>query len=82
MTPLQVAQGMFGTPEFTALHSGQSDSAFVNSLYENGLGRAPDTAGSNFWTGLLSTGAATRPEVLLGIAQSAEAIHHNSYIPS
>ncbi len=70
---------MVASPEFTALHAGQSDTDFVNSLYQNGIGRTADTAGSNFWTGLLSTGQATRADVLLGISQAVETIDHNTY---
>jgi hypothetical protein len=78
-TAQQLSQTMTIAPEFTALHAGQSNADYVNSLYQNGLGRAADTAGSNFWTGLLSSGQATRADVLLGISQTTEAIDHNTY---
>ena len=49
-----------------------SDSAYVNNLYQNVLGRNADTSGLNYWLGQLNSGAETRYEVLLGFAESAE----------
>ncbi len=48
------------------------DEKFVNTLYQNVLGRAPDTSGLNYWLGQLNSGAETRYEALLGFAESAE----------
>ena len=44
----------------------------MNTLYQNVLGRAPDTSGLNYWLGQLNSGAETRYEALLGFAESAE----------
>jgi hypothetical protein len=76
LSPQEFAAVFTTEPEFQALHAGQSDSAYVSSLYENGLGRAPDPSGLQFWDGLLTGGAATRADVLAGISQSAEASAH------
>ena len=49
-----------------------SDSTYVNTMYQNVLGRDADSGGLNYWLGQLSSGAETRYEVLLGFAESAE----------
>jgi len=75
-TSLQIVQGIVASPEFQALHGAQSNAAFVTSLYQDGLGRAPDPSGDSFYTGLLNSGAGTRADVLLDIATSPEAAAH------
>jgi hypothetical protein len=75
-TALQFVQGIVASPEFQALHGAQSDTAFIASLYQDGLGRAPDQAGGSFYAGLLSSGAGSRADVLLDIATSPEAATH------
>ena len=49
-----------------------SDTTYVNNLYQNVLGRLPDSSGLNYWLGQLNSGAETRYEVLLGFAESIE----------
>jgi hypothetical protein len=44
----------------------------VTRLYQNVLGRSPDTAGFNFWKGQLDTNAMTRGQVMLYFSESAE----------
>ena len=48
------------------------NTVFIESLYENVLGREADAEGLNYWVGNLSSGIETRYEVLLGFAESAE----------
>lgn len=50
---------------------GPSNDAYVEALYANVLGRAPDPAGLAFWTSALSNGS-TRGEILLHFSESAE----------
>jgi hypothetical protein len=76
MRPLQLASVIAGSAEFAADHAGQSNAAYVNSLYQDGLGRSADAAGGAFWTGLLNSGQASQAGVLLGIATSSEAAAH------
>ena len=57
VTTQQVADTMVAAPEFTALHGGQNNTDFVNSLYQAGIGRVADTAGSK----LLDRVAEQRP---------------------
>ena len=75
LTPAQFAAQIASSAEFAIDHASQSNAAYVNSLYLDGLGRPAD-AGASFWTGLLNTGGASRADVLLGIATSAEAAAH------
>ncbi len=65
-----VARLFLATPEAAPL-AALNNTQFVNALFTNALGRAADTAGSNFWTGLLNSGAA-REVVVFGISESAE----------
>ena len=50
----EVAAAFLSSPEYSAKHV--TDGAFVQSLYENVLGRAGDPAGINTWTQLLGAG--------------------------
>lgn len=45
-----------GSPEYY-LHSGGTDKGWVDAMYENLLGRAPDAAGEAYWVAALGTGA-------------------------
>jgi len=49
-----------------------SDSIYVNTLYQNVLGRDADSGGLNYWLGQLNSGTETRYEVLLGFSESVE----------
>ena len=68
-----VASSFLGSEEFAERYgSNVTDEKYVTTLYQNVLGRAPDTGGLNYWLGQLSSGAETRYEALLGFAESAE----------
>ncbi len=68
-----VASSFLGSAEFAERYgSNVTDEKFVNTLYQNVLGRDPDTSGLNYWLGQLNSGAETRYEALLGFAESAE----------
>ena len=72
---LQAAADAFAaTPEFINRYGAMDDAAYVTALYENILGREPDSAGLADWVSQLGTGAATRAQILIGFAQSPEAI--------
>ena len=76
LTPAQLAGAIVGSAEFAADHASQSNAAYVNSLYQAGFGRAADPAGLAAWTGVLSSGAASRGGLLLSFATSGEAATH------
>ena len=71
-TPAQLAQELTMSLEFQSLHSQQTDTQYVESLYENGLGRSADPGGLQGWAGAHQSGSMDRAGVLAGIAQSAE----------
>jgi hypothetical protein len=71
ITLTQLADFFTASPEFVALYGSLDNTQFVTLLYNNVLGRAPDTAGLNGWVGLLASGY-TRGQVLLGFSDSVE----------
>jgi serralysin len=66
------AATLIGSAEFAQRYGAPDNAGFVTVLYENALGRAPDAAGLNTWVGGLDSGALTRPDVVLGLSESAE----------
>lgn len=71
-----VAGTLISSVEFGAAHgSQQTDEAFVQDLYQNALGRTAEGAGAQSWLDALTHGA-TRADVAVGIAESAEAVLH------
>jgi hypothetical protein len=69
---LQVAQQIASTPEFVADHASQSNASYVNSLYQDGLGRSADQVGAAL-TSALNAGQITRGDALFAVASSQEA---------
>lgn len=70
LTEEQVEAEFIGSAEYINNHGG-SASAWVSGMYEDLLGRAPDTAGLDAWVNALETG--TSPStVALGFAASRE----------
>jgi hypothetical protein len=68
----QIASQFTASQEFATLFGAPDNAGFVKLMYENTLGRTPDTAGDVFWTGSLDTGALTKSQVLVGFAESPE----------
>jgi hypothetical protein len=66
------AATLIGSAEFAGRYGAPDNAGFVTLLYENAFGRAPDAAGLNFWVGGLDNGSLTRPDVVLGLSESAE----------
>jgi len=69
------ADAFAGSAEFTNRYGAMSNTDYVTALYENILGREPDPAGLADWVGQLGAGTATRSQILIGFAQSQEAMH-------
>ncbi|MES2148353.1 MAG: DUF4214 domain-containing protein [Pseudomonadota bacterium] len=68
-----VAIGFMGSSEFQNLYGmNPSSTALITKLYQNVLHRAPDSAGYNFWDGLLEAGTLTSAQVVTGFSESAE----------
>jgi hypothetical protein len=70
-----VAQGMLSSAEYLSTNSGLSNSQFLTSLYQDELGRAPDSGGLASWNATLTSGV-SRATVALDFAESAEAQQH------
>jgi hypothetical protein len=68
-----VADYFVASQEFTSLYGDLNDTDFVSQLYQNVLGRAADSSGLAYWTGLLASGT-TRGQVLIGFSQSPEGV--------
>ncbi len=60
-----------GSTEFQQRYGSLDNNGFVTLLYNNVLGRAPDSAGLSGWVGLLN-GGASRETVTMGFSESAE----------
>ncbi|WP_299031820.1 DUF4214 domain-containing protein [uncultured Sulfitobacter sp.] len=67
----QMARGFVRSAEFQNTYGSLDDSAFVNLLYQNVLGREGDAGGVQGWLDAISNGT-TREGVVLGFSQSAE----------
>jgi hypothetical protein len=75
VTPVQLAQSIAASPEFQALHGAQSNTDYVNSVYQNALGRPAEPEGLAAWTNTLQAGG-NRGDVMAAIGQSSEAQGH------
>ena len=67
-----ISQAFAQSPEFITRYGNLNNADFVTLVYQNVLGRAPDSAGFAHWTGLLNSGASTRGQVMLGFSESPE----------
>ena len=65
-TPLSVAQSFFDQPLVQALYpEGQDLGVFVDALYQNIFGRAPDADGRAYWLGELQSGRVRRNQMII-----------------
>jgi hypothetical protein len=72
-TSLNVISSSFATSsEFLRTYGQLSNQAFVELVYRNVLGRAPDPAGLASWTGKLDSKAKNRGQVMVGFSESSE----------
>ncbi len=67
----QIAQAFAESPEFRELEGERSDAEFVDVIYRNVLGRAPDSDGRNYWAGELANGM-SRGAMMIGFSESDE----------
>lgn len=68
-----IADLFFTQPETVALYSEFSDGDFVTAVYNNVLGRDPDQAGFDFWSGQLANGNVTESGFILDLLAGARA---------
>lgn len=69
-SPIQVQVGLITSPEFQSAHV--SNKSYVDALYFDILGRAPDGPGEFSYVSRLNTNAATRKDVALSLFNSQE----------
>jgi len=70
---VDVAENFISSPEFSDRYGANlNDVAFVNNLYHNILGRAPEQAGFDYWLNVLQEGKAACDAVLTGFSESLE----------
>jgi subtilisin-like proprotein convertase family protein len=69
----QIAEGFLNSSEFKTIYANTtSNDAYVQALYNNVQGRAPDAAGLAYWTEKLASGAMDKVDVLVQFSESAE----------
>lgn len=68
----QVIGGFVKSAEFKATYGTTTNAEFVTLLYNNVLGREPDTQGLTNWTTRLESGEMSREDVVRGFSQSGE----------
>jgi hypothetical protein len=72
----QVSSSFAASPEFASRYGALSDSGFVDLVYRNVLGRAPDAAGFGYWTDRLRTRSESRGGIMAQFSESAEHEDH------
>ncbi|MGN6694958.1 MAG: DUF4214 domain-containing protein, partial [Aquihabitans sp.] len=71
MTLGRISDTFAQSSEFTRRYGSLSDEDFVRRVYQNVLGRAPDSGGLAYWTGRLRDGT-SRGTVMANFSQSSE----------
>lgn len=73
MSITEIATHFMNSQEYLQLYANPDDNTdFVNSLYQNALGREADAGGLENWLNILNTGTLQRGEVLIAFSDSAE----------
>jgi hypothetical protein len=67
-----LAANFLASPEFQQKYGNLGTAAFVTQLYQNVLGRAPDSSGLAFHSANLDSGRLQRQHVLTGFSESPE----------
>jgi hypothetical protein len=72
MKMTDIAKLFFASPEAVALYpSALDNTAFINSVYNNVLGRNPDGDGFNYWKKQLDTGVVSKDLFVLDVINAA-----------
>ena len=71
VTQLTMLNTFITSPEFTAIYGNTTNTQFVTLVYQNVLGRSPDTAGLNYWVAQLGAGV-SRASMLQAFVNGAE----------
>jgi S-formylglutathione hydrolase FrmB len=67
-----VSDSFAGSEEFGQRYGSLSNEGFVELIYQNILGRTPDSGGYAYWVGELNSGRQTRGQVMVGFSESDE----------
>ena len=71
--PLDViSQNFSNSPEFTTRYGALTNEQYVDLVYQNVLGRAPDPGGRQFYLERLADGRLTRGQMMIGFSESPE----------
>jgi S-layer protein len=80
-----IADAFLSSPEGVGIYGSgagigalDANTAFITTVYQEVLGRLPDTAGQAAWTNALDNGTLTPAEVLVDILQSPEAAQRDA----
>jgi hypothetical protein len=68
----EIAEQFARSDEFDARYAGTDFSAFLDQLYHEVLGRAPDAGGKQYWLDLLRRGTVTRGSIVVYFVDSDE----------
>ncbi len=68
----RIAEQMVAAPEFRQTYGSLDDTAFVDLVYQNVLGRAPSAPDRAYWVDELRSGRRTRGRVMVGFSESPE----------
>lgn len=81
LTIQNIASSFMQSQEFYQRYANPADNQlFIESLYENALGRTADTAGVDYWMGKLNDGRVERNEMLVSFSDSVENIANTDLI--
>lgn len=69
-----VADSFINSNEFKSRYPNDTNRNYVTRLYQNVLGRQPDTDGLNYWTSQLDQKKLTKPQLLIQFTESKENI--------
>ena len=67
-----IADAFVLSPEFAEVYGAARNADFIDLMFQNALGRAPDAAAKAHWVDQLAQGQASRADVLTAIAVSPE----------
>ncbi len=68
----QVSANFALSTEYTAAFAGMSNTQIVDKIYMNLFGRAADTAGRDYWVGLLNAGSIKVNTIVADVANGAQ----------
>lgn len=73
----RVAEFFSQSSEFNTRYGALGDGAYVDLVYQNVLGRAPEASGRAYWVDQLARGLKNRGQVMVGFSESSEYVRLN-----